>query len=186
MSACPSPFEAPPPSRRDPGSGRPDPSSKTDARLPPGLRGARGGGGPRTGGGQERWRSMDDLVDQIRNGFRLEGATATQELVEDGTHRPHISTVVDRLSFDLFRRHISRRSHHQTGLGLERGVFAPGDTEIEDLGGSIGQDLNVARLDVSMDDSPLVGEVETTAHLNYQTDLVFQSRESLLIDHFPQ
>src|SRR3990172_9320720 len=101
-------------------------------------------GEPVEAGVQQRWRGMDDLVDQIRNGFRLEGAPATQELVEDGTHRPHIATAVDRLSFDLFRRHISRRSHHQTGLGLERGVFAPGDTEIEDLVGSIWQDLNIS------------------------------------------
>jgi len=117
---------------------------------------------------------VDDLVDEPRDGGRSEGALAAQKLVEDHSHRPHVRAMIDDLARNLLRSHVVRRSHDETGLGLDGGAFAERDTEIEDLCGAAREHLDVARLHVPVDYAPFVRVIEPAADLGDDVDAVLE------------
>ena len=92
---------------------------------------------------------------------------ARQQFVEDDPERIDVGEDPDRIAAHLFGRGVGRRHEPEPGqcsLGatavrLER----LGDPEVEQLHRPIGGDEDVRRLDVAMDDQPLVRVVDAVA-----------------------
>ena len=98
----------------------------------------------------------------------VERAAPRQHLVEDGPERPDIGSLVHRPAARLLRAHIRRRPQDDPGgggvhrnRGRARRSRTRGavrfecfrETEIEDLDGPIGADLDVRWLQIAVDDS---------------------------------
>jgi hypothetical protein len=63
------------------------------------------------------------------------------------------------------------------------GVLAPnGEAEVEDLDLPVGQDVDVRRLQVTVDDAPGVGKSKALADLLHDRELVGRGLEGLLLD----
>jgi hypothetical protein len=76
----------------------------------------------------------------------------------------------------LFGAHVPRRAHHDARVGAERhhgrrldqpGLAVEGlrEAEVEDLDDALRSDLDIGRLQIAMDDAPLVRGVERRAKL---------------------
>ncbi len=87
---------------------------------------------------------------------------AGQHLVHNTTKRPYIRAVVGILTASLFRTHVSGRADYTTGLsGSDFTVFdfvyeGLGQAEVQHFYSGIRRDLDIARLEVPMDDILLV------------------------------
>jgi hypothetical protein len=95
-----------------------------------------------------------------------------QHLVEDAAERPDVDSSVHHLTRRLLGRHVGRGAQNDTHLGVRRGngrrfccVCGPadpslGETEVQHLDDTVRANLDVARLEVAMDDAALVGVIE--------------------------
>src|SRR5215203_1237096 len=101
---------------------------------------------------------------------RVEGPRPCEHLVQDAAERPNVRSLVDRISTSLLRAHVRRGAENdahsrqgRTGYGRRfQSVGAAtgcledlGETEVQDLDRSVGQDLDVGRLQVTVNDSML-------------------------------
>ena len=117
---------------------------------------------------------VHDLIDETWNRRGGERPALAEELVKNDADGPHIGTMIDGRSRNLLGGHVVGRPHYEARLRLDGGAFAHRDPEIEDFRGPVGQDLDVPRLDVAMDDTPLVGIVEAAADLRDDMHLVLE------------
>ena len=95
-----------------------------------------------------------------------------EHLVEHAAERPDVGSSVHHLTRGLLGRHVGRGAQNDTHLGLRRGngrrfccVCGPadptlGETEIQHFDDAVWANLDVARLEVAMDDAALVGVIE--------------------------
>ena len=120
------------------------------------------------------------LVFQDRRGERCgvvsrKGASTGRHLVEDDPQREDVRTVIDRVPLNLFRRHVGKRAHHAAlagqGLGLHEGSARLthfraelGQPEVEHLDPAVFSDHHVRRLEIPMDDAPLMGRGQGLRH----------------------
>ena len=100
----------------------------------------------------------------------MEGPLAGQHLVEDRAEGEDIGAVIDDLTADLLRRHISGGAHYYAGLGLlglsgadpiwafvrVRLLLQLGETEVENLDVAFFGDEEVFWFEVAMDDAFVV------------------------------
>ena len=108
--------------------------------------------------------------ERVRKIFAFEGTPADEHLVEHGAEGPNIRALVDVLSFCLLRAHIRGRSQDHTdpssiprdgggrraaGIGrvLHEGL---GQAEVQDFDLAVRRQLDVGRLQVTMNDPALV------------------------------
>ncbi len=94
---------------------------------------------------------MEDIVEELLHRFGRVGFPARKELEEQQAESVHVSLPGERFPSDLFRRHVLRRSQHETRLRHGQ-VFGLGDTEIHHLHHARRSDVNVVGLNVTMDD----------------------------------
>ncbi len=136
-----------------------------------------------------------DRRHRVRDGLSLEQPTAGQHLVEHDAERPDIRALVDRLAARLLGGHVGRAAENDAELGAgtrERwrvhrilaradataaGVGGPASaraskrverlrqTEIEQLDGAAGCELDVGGLQIPMNDPALVGRLESGGDL---------------------
>ena len=83
----------------------------------------------------------------------LEGEVTRQHLSENGAKRERVRRFVNVVTPRLFRGHVERRT--PCGLACSREAFIQdlGDAEIENVDLVAWRDLNILRLEVTMDDS---------------------------------
>ena len=103
----------------------------------------------------------------------LERLPARQQLVEHRAQREHVGARVGALAADLLGRHVVRRAHDHPGLRHVRGARAR-EAEVHDLHAPGGQDVDVRRLQVAVDDALGVGEGEAVRDLLHDVELVPQ------------
>ena len=104
----------------------------------------------------------------------LEGITPREHLVEDHAEREDVAAMVCQQTLRLFRRHVRGGAQNDAGLccvdtegrrvreggtshGVPHGFRQP---EIEHLDRTVRAELDVRRLQVTMDDSLLVGRLQ--------------------------
>ena len=95
-----------------------------------------------------------------------ERGLAREALVQHEAQRVEVGPAVEREAEDLLGRQVLRRAHHHV-LGREVLVAALhglGDAEVRQLHAALGGDEDVARLDVAVDETGLVGVVERGGH----------------------
>jgi hypothetical protein len=91
---------------------------------------------------------------------------ARGHLVQHHAQREDVRPVIERARLDLFGRHVGSRAHHHTG-GREQGrrplgligrvrFHDLGQAEVEHLHSAVWRDHDVRRLQVAMDDAPVV------------------------------
>src|SRR6185503_12766468 len=110
----------------------------------------------------------------------LKSASARDYFIEYGADRENVRPVIDPLAADLLRRHITHRAHDHAGFCLPVGwhrshyglrlarnasVRELCETEIENFGPVVAADEDILRLEVSMNDSSLMGSCESLRNL---------------------
>jgi hypothetical protein len=118
-------------------------------------------------------------------------------LGEEDAKRENVGAGVDRLSADLFRRHVGRGSHRDSGSGLQRrgrddriaerlgGVGHFREAEIEELDPAVAREKDILGLEVAVDDAPLVRRCEAVGDLNRHID-GFAKRQRTLFEPLAQ
>ena len=113
----------------------------------------------------------------------VERALAGQHLEEDDPEREEIAALIQRPAERLLRRHIPWRTGN-TALCLGRlrrpRREAPRDPKIQDLDAARGQQLNVRRLDVAVDDASRVRVPERFGNRHADPDRFCHSAGTLL------
>ena len=121
------------------------------------------------------WRRLvvNDAVQNLGDPLPSERPLAYEELVENDAHREDVGPAIDRGAAHLLGAHVVDCAHHHAAA---REVHPPefGDAEVHDLGGAVVEHPDVARLDVAVDDAPLVGEGESAADLDDDVELLGQ------------
>ena len=94
-----------------------------------------------------------------------------EQLVGDTADREHVGPAINLVSQDLLRRDVVRREHH-VPCGRLASVHGLGDTEVQNLQRPydlrpvvVLMDDEVYRLDVTVDDVPLMSVVQAVAEL---------------------
>jgi hypothetical protein len=118
------------------------------------------------------------LAEQLGYRPALECRASRQHLEQHATESPDIRPLVDWLSARLLRTHVRRRAEDRAvdGAGdCRRGLQQVGtgpvathrlcDAEVEHLYDTLGCDLDVGRLQVSMDDALLMRGLEGVGNL---------------------
>ncbi len=106
---------------------------------------------------------VSDLTQRLHRRFPLEWRTAGQHFVEDRAQRIDVGGRPDILGMSarLFGGHVAGRAHDLAQLGLTAVRFEPlGQAEIGDLGDAILGEQNVGGLQIAVDDSGVVGELD--------------------------
>jgi hypothetical protein len=136
-----------------------------------------------------RVRGQCRPVGRLRHHFRnrvgeclaLIRATRRQHLEQDDTERPDIGTLIYRLAFRLLRRHVRQSAHDDAGIrhrrprdrrqrsgdrcAFGRGLDRLGQPEVQYFHGVVGRDLDVAGLQIAMDDAAFVRSFEGGCYL---------------------
>jgi hypothetical protein len=116
---------------------------------------------------------VDHLVEDRVHRVGLEGFVVGDDLVEDGSQREDVGAGVHPLPHHLLGGHVVGGAHHHAGLGHVRPA-QPRQAEVEDLHPSVGLDVDVAGLQVAMDDVLGVGEGQPVADLLHDLELLFE------------
>ncbi len=116
---------------------------------------------------------LEDLEQGRVEGRGAEGLAAGQKLVAEGARGEEVGAVVDLVTSHLLRRHVVGRTQHRAGLRDVRGGDV-GEAEVEDLHRARRGDVDVAGLDVPVDDLPLVGVSQAFGDLRHHPELVFE------------
>ncbi len=118
---------------------------------------------------------------RFRRSLAPEGPVAREHFVEQRAERKQIGARVDRLSADLFRRHVAHRAHDGTGVGHRggcrgrfrgAGVFrqALGEAEIENLDPAVSEDEDVLGLQIPMHDAAVVSRGQSASDVRRRFD----------------
>ena len=121
---------------------------------------------------------VTNRVDNLRVGGAAERQPAGGHLVQRHTQREDVAPVIDWRANRLLGAHVGDGSHHQARPGL-RGVGEVGgrrgrddlrDAEVEHFCLAVRRDHYVGRLDVPVDDSPIVGGLQGVGYLDGNLD----------------
>ena len=104
-----------------------------------------------------------------------EGVGARDQLIQQNAERENVGSAIRRLTADLFRRHIRRRARRTSsvaavhdgrrlvdGVGVRQARRQP---EVHDLDVPVFGEHHVRRLEVAVNDTPLVRGVERLGDL---------------------
>ena len=91
---------------------------------------------------------------------------AGQQRVQQGAETIQVAAGVDRLPLGLLRRHVFGRPHHVAGGRETRIAEQPGDAEVGEFQTAVGGQEQVARLDVAVDDAPVVRVAQRPADVD--------------------
>jgi hypothetical protein len=103
---------------------------------------------------------MAHLVDGVHRRRPEERRSAGEKLVQDRPERIQVGLWADALyvATGLLRRHVARRAQKSTALGLAGVVRQSlGETEVCDLRLAVRRQQHVGRLQVAVNDAPIVG-----------------------------
>ena len=104
---------------------------------------------------------------------------AGEQFIEHAAERPDVGSMVHVPAARLLRAHVRRRAHDVPCVGHLRGTVAPrlrvldvavsrddlGQAEIQNLHGSIWRDLDICRLQITMDDASVVRRLQSSRDL---------------------
>ena len=110
-------------------------------------------------------RGVDMLPDNGHGLVTEEGRPAGDQLVEHGSQGIEVGLRRHRPAHRLRQRHVGDCSHHHAFLRETRTVLDYSEPEVADLGDAIAGKPHVNRLQVSVDDAALVGELEACGPL---------------------
>ncbi len=116
---------------------------------------------------------IQNAVEDPLHRIRHEDFLPRQQFKQQNPEGIDVHQAGELFSTHLFGRHVVGRSEHIARLGARK-VFALGNSEIHQLDHAGCVDVNVLRLDVAMDDSVLVDEIEGAGDL--QRDLQFAAQ----------
>ncbi len=109
-----------------------------------------------------------------------------KQLVEDHAQRVDVGGGVDRVAFDLLRRHVGGSADHAAGGGQPVLVVDQlGDPEVEDLRLATVRDQDVVRLEVAVDDLVVVRDPDRRQQLLDQVDRDVDAEPAVLIQPRP-
>src|SRR4030042_838626 len=86
-----------------------------------------------------------------------EGGPTGERLVEAGPEAVEVASGVDLPAQGLLWGHVGHGSHHHAGLGHAGEVGGHRQAKVAQFGVALSAEPDVARLDVAVDDAPLVG-----------------------------
>ncbi len=99
------------------------------------------------------------------------GGIARQALISHHAERVHVRGTRQRLAGRLLGRDVQRGAHHDAGRGQAEILYVRlGDAEVGDLGGAVGHDQQVARLDVPVHDAGPVRGVKRAGRLRHDVE----------------
>ena len=131
------------------------------------VRGVLGQGGrdhpadpDREGVGERRWLLVDVGQGGRHHGAGVERTFAGEHLVPDNAKGVDVAGGGRTLPHGLLGGEVLGGSDDAPGLGQGRGVSEAGDAEVRELGGAVGCDQDVGRLDVAVDDAAPMGDRE--------------------------
>jgi len=126
-----------------------------------------------------------------------ERAPARRHLIQHAPEREDVGALVRGLAGHLLRAHVAHRAHHRARIrhaeqrppvgclvaGIRCGLSR--EAEVEDLHASVCGDEDVLRLDVAMNDAPVMGSGETVGDVG--SDLqYFPHRQRAVIESHAQ
>ena len=124
-------------------------------------------GGPASPG-QPRWRFVHDAVHRRQDAVGgVVRRPTRQRLVERRAQRPHVARLGRRLASGHLGSQVRRRAGHGSGHRDGR-VSGTRDAEVGQLGGAVGGDQDVGRLDVPVHDARRVCRGKSLGHLREQ------------------
>ena len=129
--------------------------------------------------------NIQNAVEDPIHRIRQEDFPSRQQLKQKNPEGIDVHQPGDRLPPHLFGRHVVWRSEDIARLGA-REVFALGNSEIHQLDHARGVDVDVLRLDVTMDDSVLVNEIQSAGDLQGDLEFVAQVARMAVPDGLPQ
>jgi hypothetical protein len=94
----------------------------------------------------------------------VEGFAVGEQFVEDGAEGEDVGAGVGFLPFDLLGRHVVRRAEDHARAG-HVGLLHACEAEVVDLHLPVGEEKDVCRLEIAMDDAALVREGDGLADL---------------------
>ena len=115
--------------------------------------------------GHRARRLFEDLPRHLGRGRATEGRAAGHHLIDHRSQRPDVRARIGLLAPDLLGGHVGHGAHHRAGVGDPGLIGELGEAEVDDLHPSVRSHHDVARLDVAVDDPPLVGGCEAAGDL---------------------
>ena len=106
---------------------------------------------------------FDDLPQRLRRRVRPEWRPSRQRLVQNRPQRVDVRGRSDRVrqAQGLLGGHVVRRAQRDAASGQPRPIVQPpGQPEVGDLGGAVGGQEDVARLQVAVNDTAVVGRLD--------------------------
>jgi hypothetical protein len=134
---------------------------------------------------QRRRRRADVLVDDGPRRVGAEGQVAAEHAVEDNAQRIDVGPAVHRLPLGLLGRGIVGRAD-KTGQGEVRRRLGAGDPKVQHADGAVGQDHDVARLDVAVHHLIVVGVVQSQRHLAGDAQRLLPGKGAVLLQDLVQ
>ena len=127
----------------------------------------------------------------LRQRTTIEGRVPRQQEVQGASQAVNIGTTVDLVTVDglFWRDVVGGPKDFFVVLDRERMipvVEEPGQPQIEDLDDSGRSDEQVARLDIAMDETRLVGMIQTECRLPHVFRSVREWHRTFLLNHFEQ
>jgi hypothetical protein len=114
------------------------------------------GGSVRTDGGQRGRRFLELAAKDFDGARRFERKPPRQHPVEDDPERVDVGRRRHLFALRLLGRHVRGRSHQGARIGERIGAGHAGDTEVGDLGATLLVEDDVRRLQVTMDQAPVM------------------------------
>ncbi len=107
----------------------------------------------------------------LGHGASLKRSGAREHFVEDRAETEDVRTCIERFPFSLFRRQVSRRTHHGAIHSVARyvrvgGRHGFGQSEVEQFRCPACSNEDVGRLQVAMDDASAVCFLKCASNLN--------------------
>ena len=114
-------------------------------------------------------RRLDVLHDHFDRGVSGVGTLAGQHFVEQDAEAVYIGSSVHLHAFGLLGTHIERAAQDGSrGSQLGVDLHFLGNAKVAQQGGTVATEKNVLRLDVSVNNSPLVSEIQRAADVHQQ------------------
>jgi hypothetical protein len=148
---------------------------------------------------ERSWVLGDDAAQRLGNRTGQERFLTTDGGVEDTAGGEDVGPRVDRRPRGLLGRHVGRRADHHADTGLRHGLQRvlvlwfvvrgqePGQPEVQDLHATVGQDHQIRRLDVPVNDALCVRRRQRFRELDAEVDDLFggqRTTQDLLLQRF--
>ena len=135
--------------------------------------------------GQRDRIRVGHLVEDGVHRIGIEGAPASDHLVEHGAEGEDVRGRSSLLAAHLLGGHVVRRPHDRPGA-RHLGFAESGQTEIHDLDAAVGLDMDVGRLEIAVDDTRGVGVGDPVQDLLHDRQLVFECRKPAALEQILQ